>query len=75
MSDCADCGDRAHPQCDLCHPHCYFRCSDGGVAYTRHFVSPLFGPSTQVLNVCAAHASTLGGRHDERYERWPHLDP
>ena len=62
---CPDCGESKHLQCDLCHPHCYFRCAGSLKLYLhRWFLPEPVGPNglqgwrSQHLSVCEAHESS-----------------
>lgn len=76
---CENCGGPKHLQCDLCHPHCYFRCAGPLTMYLhRWFLADPVGPNnvqgwqSQYLSVCEAHALSgvfLQGQHGKR-ESW-----
>jgi hypothetical protein len=79
ISKCADCGGPKHLQCDLCHPHCYFRCEGTLTLYLhRWFLPEPVGPNKlqgwqgQYLSVCEAHASSgaLATSLRGRQEAW-----
>lgn len=62
MNRCQNCGEQNHQQCDLSHPHCYFRCGGPERLYVREYKSPKFGWTKQILSICLAHQDTLGDR-------------
>jgi hypothetical protein len=81
---CQDCGEPKNLQCDLCHPHCYFRCAGPLAIYLRRwYLSGPTGPlrlqgwQSQSLSVCEAHVAGLGQRvgHGPWQESWEPVRP